>query len=184
MRLRGLVITVTIGVVLALAISLAYAFTWVWYRTSDHRLRDQASFKPYDAPGPIASPLSAIPAGGKETTLKSKDAARQLTNPLEPTEESITRGENLFIVFCVTCHGAAGRGDGLVGEKLDTPPADLALRGVQKQTDGELYYTITSGGGAMPALKDMLTQQERWHIINFVKRNLSSVRGAPGSNDL
>ena len=34
-------------------------------------------------------------------------------------------GATLYHIHCASCHGESGRGDGLVGKALRTPPADL-----------------------------------------------------------
>jgi len=40
--------------------------------------------------------------------------------------ESMT-GEDSFMFYCATCHGAGGKGDGPVGPSLKTRPPDLTL---------------------------------------------------------
>ncbi len=36
-------------------------------------------------------------------------------------------GRDLYMSFCVSCHGWTGKGDGPAGPALKTPPADLTL---------------------------------------------------------
>lgn len=40
---------------------------------------------------------------------------------------STMTGAALYHVHCASCHGESGRGDGMVGAALRTPPADLTL---------------------------------------------------------
>ncbi len=40
---------------------------------------------------------------------------------------STMTGAALYHVHCASCHGDSGRGDGMVGAALRTPPADLTL---------------------------------------------------------
>ena len=38
-------------------------------------------------------------------------------------------------------------------------------------TDGQLFEWITNGypGSAMPAFRDLLTDEQRWHLVNFIR---------------
>jgi mono/diheme cytochrome c family protein len=40
---------------------------------------------------------------------------------------STVTGAALYHAHCASCHGESGRGDGMVGAALRTPPADLTL---------------------------------------------------------
>ena len=51
---------------------------------------------------------------------------------------------------------------------------DFNTNFVRDMTDGELYYTITYGGvSIMPSYSDALTPEQRWHLINFIKKGLA-----------
>jgi copper transport protein len=93
-------------------------------------------------------------------------------NPIAPNADSIAAGEVLYVENCLPCHGATGDGDGPVGRTLNPPPADLTLHtqpGVHP--DGRLYNWITNGfqDSVMPAFKDQLTDEERWHLVNYIR---------------
>lgn len=180
---KRVIILIISGILLAALITVAYALVWVWIRSSNQALTDQPSLKPLEAPGPRPTPKDAVPAGGAGPAPESKEAAARLINPVEPTDDAVARGENLYMVHCVTCHGATGRGNGIVGEKLRIPPANLVLKYVQEQPDGELYFTLTNGGSAMPAFDDALTPLERWHIISFVKKRLPDIGEVSAADD-
>jgi mono/diheme cytochrome c family protein len=70
---------------------------------------------------------------------------------------------------CLPCHGNTGRGDGPVGLLFDPSPADLTDEYTQAQADGQIFFTLTRGRGAMPFYRDSLSQEERWHVINYLK---------------
>lgn len=40
-------------------------------------------------------------------------------------DEGVAKGEENFLKYCSSCHGADGRGDGPVASTLDPKPADL-----------------------------------------------------------
>lgn len=93
-------------------------------------------------------------------------------NPIPTNQESIAAGSSLFITNCVPCHGVSGKGDGPVGLTLNPRPADLvqhAIPGVH--TDAQLYEWITNGfpGTRMPAFKSVLSDTDRWHLVNFIR---------------
>jgi mono/diheme cytochrome c family protein len=49
------------------------------------------------------------------------------------------------------------------------PPADLTSSRVRSRTDGQLYWLITNGIGNMPNFADLLTDEERWAMVNVVR---------------
>jgi mono/diheme cytochrome c family protein len=97
-----------------------------------------------------------------------------LVNPLAATAENIAAGAKLYGPNCATCHGATGRGDGTLGQKLNPPPTDLAaLSRMPIATDAYLDWSIADGGvplgTAMPAFKGSLSQKQIWEIIIFLR---------------
>lgn len=99
------------------------------------------------------------------------EEAAELENPTEVTEASIEAGAAVFSANCVVCHGTEGQGDGPSAESLDPPPAALGEDHVQVLTDGELFWVITHGveGTGMPAWEAVLSEDERWQVVNFIR---------------
>ena len=70
---------------------------------------------------------------------------------------------------CGSCHGNSGKGDGPAAAALPPPkPADWTSDGIQKQTDGEIFWKISNGRGSMPPWKH-LPEKERWEIVNYIR---------------
>jgi mono/diheme cytochrome c family protein len=81
-----------------------------------------------------------------------------------PAGPSAPDGEKLFKTYCASCHGATGKGDGVMAPHLRLRPADLTLiarrRGgrfdaesIRRIVDGR--DTVTSHGGSeMPVWGD------------------------------
>lgn len=73
--------------------------------------------------------------------------------------QDVEFGEQLYTAFCVSCHGAEGRGDGAFTDVLEVPPADLSVLSadnggvfptarVARQIDGR--DPALAHGGVMP----------------------------------
>lgn len=90
-------------------------------------------------------------------------------NPIPATEQSLRLGHRLYHAHCAVCHGPQGRGDGPAAASLVPRPADL--RRAARMADPLLFARITDGlpGTAMPAFRDVLTEEERWHVVNFLR---------------
>ena len=101
---------------------------------------------------------------GERTTI--------VVNPIAPNADSIAIGQKLYEQNCVPCHGLTGAGDGPVGRTLNPAPADLTAHtapGVHP--DGRLYDWITNGfpESVMPAFSEQMTDEERWHVLNYIR---------------
>jgi len=97
-------------------------------------------------------------------------AGKYLRAPKEfpATPEIIEQGKVIFSKFCVECHGAEGKGDGLVGMKLPGPPP--AYDGPLKDLpEGKMFHTITYGKGLMGSHASQLSKEQRWKVIRYVQ---------------
>ncbi len=142
----------------------------------DKDMQDQPSFKPQDSL--VAMNRTSVPVGGKdlfsppqdiiELVLARLEAGRVLVNPKPKSPESLVRGEQMYKVHCLVCHGEQGRGDGPVGRKFVPQPMELNLDYVQLQPDGQLFYTISHGSIAMPYYRQAMLAEDRWHLVNYI----------------
>jgi mono/diheme cytochrome c family protein len=105
-----------------------------------------------------------------------------LTNLVPADAVSLTRGEATYALYCTSCHGESGMGDGVAGQALDPMPAPIAQTS-QMMSDGYLFWRISEGGAhfatAMPAWEVALDEQTRWDLINYM-RDLGSSLTASG----
>jgi putative copper resistance protein D len=92
---------------------------------------------------------------------------------------SIARGGTLYAKHCAVCHGASGRGDGPARWSLPRDPADLTAQHTADHTAGDLFWWVTHGipRSGMPGVEDVMSETERWDVINFV-RVLAAGEGA------
>jgi mono/diheme cytochrome c family protein len=96
----------------------------------------------------------------------------EVANPIPPSTASIETGKTLYQQNCLACHGPTGLGDGPAGLLLNPRPADLQqhmIPGVH--TDGQIYDWISNGypGSPMPAFRETLSEEERWHVLNYIR---------------
>ncbi len=142
----------------------------------DKDMQDQPSFKPQDSQ--ISINPSSMPVGGKDRFSPPEDiielvqarlqAGRTLVNPMAVSPESVARGEQMYKVHCLVCHGEQGRGNGPVGRKFVPQPMELNFDYVQLQPDGQLFYTISHGSIAMPYYRQAMLAEDRWNLVNYI----------------
>ena len=84
---------------------------------------------------------------------------------------SVASGAARFRAHCATCHGPGGRGDGPGGAGLPRLPADLTAPHTAQHTAGDMFWWLTHGipAGGMPSFEGVLTEEERWDLINFIR---------------
>jgi mono/diheme cytochrome c family protein len=91
--------------------------------------------------------------------------AKAMKNPVK----GVGNAKKSVETNCVSCHGPGGKGDGPAAAALPPPkPANWTSAAVQKETDGELFWKMSNGRGAMPPWKH-LPEQERWEIVNYIR---------------
>jgi mono/diheme cytochrome c family protein len=116
--------------------------------------------------GPTVEPTEEV--GPKDFGVPA-DAANAV-NPVAADDASLQRGEELYLVTCVKCHGEQGQGDGPLAVAFDPKPLDYRDEQVKQLTDGELFYIITHGieGTAMSSF-EAFEEEDRWHLVNYVR---------------
>jgi copper transport protein len=112
-----------------------------------------------------------LPIGEQSTSpLVAEDAGPM--NPIPTSPASIAEGRMLYERQCVACHGPTGKGDGPLALTLNPHPADLSQHTIPGvHSDGQLYDWISKGypGSAMPAFGTVLSDDERWHVVNYIR---------------
>jgi mono/diheme cytochrome c family protein len=109
-----------------------------------------------------------------EATAQSKTwvapkEADNLKNPLAGNTEILPYAKVIYTTYCGPCHGNKGKGDGIAAAGLSKKPADHTSDYVQKQTDGALYWMITTGRNPMPSYKTTLPDNQRWELVNYIR---------------
>jgi mono/diheme cytochrome c family protein len=92
-------------------------------------------------------------------------------------------GGRLYKLHCATCHGSKGLGDGEAGRDLTPSPAFLAYMIKRpRSVDEYLLWTISEGGAQfgteMPSFKEILTDQQIWQIVTYMRADFPNVTEA------
>lgn len=138
------------------------------------------------APASLAPPGGGMGMGGgmharHGATIPADYSGR--SNPVAADDESLERGARLYAANCAVCHGDGGMGDGPSAAGLEPAPAPIAHTS-QMLGDDYLFWRVSEGGvpfsTAMPVWKELLDEQARWDVINYV-RALGQGLVQPGS---
>ena len=103
-----------------------------------------------------------------QTPWVAPEAEKARKNPLASDSKAIEQGEKVAKTNCVSCHGAKGKGDGAAAAALNPRPADWTSQKVQSESDGEIFWKISNGRGAMPPWKH-LAENDRWALIRYIR---------------
>lgn len=132
-----------------------------------------AEVQPTDAPKEEPAPAPAVAAAtvGDSTPWLQK-------NPLELSVEVVERGRAQFDIYCATCHGNDGRGNGLVNRRAQrilatawVQPSSLHQDTLYQDVypDGKLFSTISNGIRKMSGYASQINARDRWAIVAYVR---------------
>ncbi len=103
------------------------------------------------------------------TRWVAPESAKELRNPLSNTPKVMAFGKATYEIYCDGCHGPEGDGKGHVAIKFSVPVVNISAPIVQAQTDGELFWKISNGRGAMPVWAALLPEEDRWRLTMYVR---------------
>ncbi|WP_197482025.1 c-type cytochrome [Polaribacter atrinae] len=91
-----------------------------------------------------------------------------VTNPLETTEESLANGKAMYDIYCASCHGKKGDGNGVLSQRDK-------FSGIPNYKDrdintGSIYHVIMHGKNLMGSHASQTTYTERWQIVQYVEK--------------
>jgi mono/diheme cytochrome c family protein len=107
-------------------------------------------------------------AWAQTPTWTAPDSEKGKKSPIAASSKVAEQGKKVAQVNCVSCHGKAGKGDGAAAMALNPKPADWTSRKIQDESDGELFWKITTGRGAMPAWRH-LPESDRWALVQHIR---------------
>ncbi len=115
-----------------------------------------------------------IPRGGhpvydiEDTNEGYEKAKAELKNPLEVTEANLENGKKMYDIYCASCHGKKGDGNGILSQrdKFSGIPS-YADRDINA---GSIYHVIMYGKNLMGSHSSQTTYKERWQITQYVEK--------------
>jgi mono/diheme cytochrome c family protein len=116
-------------------------------------------------------PEGTIPRGFQPYPFaleENEKAGKSLRNPLQTTKSNLERGQKLYNIYCIVCHGSKGLGDGNVVPPFPRPPSLLSDK-VRQWADGNIYHVITKGQNLMPSYAHQIAGDDRWAVILYVR---------------
>jgi mono/diheme cytochrome c family protein len=100
---------------------------------------------------------------------KAPADAVTVANPLAAAADAPGQGAAVYRQNCVVCHGDAGKGDGPGGQFFTPKPTNLTDAVLWNESDGSLFWKLSTGRNAMPAWKALLNDQQRWQVITYIR---------------
>jgi len=93
------------------------------------------------------------------------------TFPFPITKEILERGQERYQIFCSSCHGLTGYGDGMVARRgFNKPtPASFHQDKLRQAPVGHFFDVVTNGWGAMPSHASQIPVEDRWKIIAYIR---------------
>jgi mono/diheme cytochrome c family protein len=84
----------------------------------------------------------------------------------------LQQGKELYVSYCLTCHGCAGNGLGSYGGTMVVTPANYKVDPYRSMPDDQWFWHVSEGvpGTLMPTWKTSLSEDERWSVIRYVQQ--------------
>lgn len=133
----------------------------------------------------LQNPFALDPGlAGKSSEIQANTIVSSAAAPGEPDaaaryQSSIQRGSEVYSVFCVSCHGTSGAGDGPVAKRGFPPPPPLPTGKSVQMKDGQLFHILSYGQGSMAPMAAQLSRNRRWDVINFVRSLQKAAASSP-----
>jgi len=102
--------------------------------------------------------------------------------PPAPTnlQASVEEGDKLFGTECAMCHGMDGHTPTDNGRWMYPRASDLTSPGVQRYSDGELFWLVKNGIrlSGMPAFGRVESDEHIWNLVHYLRTMQGSAHPA------
>jgi mono/diheme cytochrome c family protein len=134
----------------------------------------------------------APPSTEQEINADAVFYVRKVPAVFDVSVDFMRRGRERFNIYCATCHGESGYGDGPTAVRADklmvTPdavigavsPQNLQEAKIRGRSDGSIFNTITNGIRTMPAYDKQIGIEDRWTIVAYLRALERSQNAQPG----
>ena len=119
----------------------------------------------------VAAPKAAVP--GQVGSVGEDGFPFKLSENPETRKKEIMeildRGESRFNITCSPCHGKLGDGKGMIALRGFRHPPTYHQDRLRKAPTSHFYDVMTNGFGAMPSYSEVVTPEDRWKIIAYIR---------------
>src|SRR5215475_13761935 len=84
-------------------------------------------------------------------------------------KEILDRGESRYNITCLPCHGKLGDGNGMIAMRGFRHPPTYHQDRLRNAPTSHFYDVMTNGFGAMPSYAEVVTPEDRWKIIAYIR---------------
>jgi len=119
----------------------------------------------------VAAPKPAVP--GQAASLGEDGFPFKLSSDASTRKneimEILNRGESRYNITCLPCHGKLGDGNGMIALRGFRHPPTYHQERLRTAPTSHFYDVMTNGFGAMPSYAEVLTPEDRWKIIAYIR---------------
>jgi mono/diheme cytochrome c family protein len=161
-----------LGLIVAVGLTVTFfAITFFDQNLKVGRMWETKAVRPHETPI-LVMEKNAVPFE-KSELLYRMTASTKLNSPMNLKDSQIiAKGEQVYVNFCIHCHGIYHDGNGTVGQSFVPLPEDLrGIRVQNKLSPAKLFHEISYGipGGRQPPLATTVSVTDRWRVIAYVK---------------
>lgn len=92
-------------------------------------------------------------------------------NLIQPTDENLVAGANIYMNNCAGCHGVPSNPNSQFGHSF-YPPVPQFFKNSPEMPDNQNFYVVRHGTRwtGMPAWGNTLSEQQIWTVVTFLRR--------------
>ena len=141
------------------------------------------AFKVQEMPR-VLPPEGSVPVSGMEIVYTAEEYAALVQPDAYADSYDTDETAEVYRVNCMVCHGQSLTGESVMKDYLvrGAAPADMMGDIAMNATEGELFAWISYGSRTaftlamigeanptvMPAFRNLLTEEERWHLVSYI----------------
>ena len=95
----------------------------------------------------------------------------------------LARGQQSYNIYCTPCHSRVGNGAGMIVQRGYAPAGNFHTARLEAAPLGHFYNVIANGYGAMPDYASMLSVENRWAVVAYIKALQLSQRATQAEHE-
>jgi len=109
--------------------------------------------------------------GSAVVSLAGRFQSGNATNPLGNNQRAVLAGRDAYTGSCASCHGADGKGNGVLGRATYPPATDLTTENAREKSDAELFWITKHGLSftGMPGFGSQYSDQDVWSLVSYLR---------------